>query len=134
MALVSRRIASAAGALFLCLCLSCGAAHAATQARVLSSTWLPGGKYALVYELDGAECMALSMEPPGAWIAVPDTASAVPPEPAPAARATHADAFPTSQTYIGGLFVDPLSAALRASGLGLLLGDGWPRGTRRINR
>jgi len=136
MAFMHRRIASAAST--LCLCLSCVAAHAdasdAAHARVVSSTWLPGGKYVLVYELDGAECMALSMAPPGAWIAVPDAASAPPPMPEPKARDAHADAFPASRTYVGGFFVDPVSAALRASGLGLLLGNGWPRDARRINR
>ncbi|SEK13933.1 MULTISPECIES: hypothetical protein [unclassified Variovorax] len=138
----TRRMRLAAGA--LCLCLSCGMANAAAQARVVSSTWLPGGKYALVYEFEGAEYMSLAADPPGAWITVPDTMEANAARPAPRPPPAPvvpvvpvvppADPFPTSQTYVGGFFVDPLSAALRATGLGLLLGDGWPRGTHRINR
>jgi hypothetical protein len=141
MTVMWRRTILAAGA--LCLCMACGMAHAAVQARVVSSTWLPGGKYALVCEFEGAEYMALSADPPGAWVTLPDaaveasaTASAMASAntPAPAPRVARAEVFPDSQSYVGGFFVDPISAALRASGLGLLLGDGWPRGARRFNR
>lgn len=127
---------TAAGALCLGLSLgmglACGTASAAAQARVVSSTWLPGGKYALVYEWEGAEHMALSADPPGAWIDVaqPEAkARTVPPAAPPTVpMAPRTEAFPTSSSYVGSFFIDPLSAALRASGLGLLLGGNWPHG------
>ncbi|MFM9926436.1 hypothetical protein VLK31_25840 [Variovorax sp. H27-G14] len=141
---------TAAGALCLGLGLGmglgCATASAAAQARVVSSTWLPGGKYALVYEFEGAEYMALSADPPGAWVAVsqpeamapaaPQTAPSTAPSAAPptAPMVSHADPFPTSSSYVGGFFIDPLSAALRASGLGLLLSGNWPHGPRRFER
>lgn len=134
----------AAGALCLGLGLgmglACATASAAAQARVLSSTWLPGGKYALVYEFEGAEYMALSADPPGAWVAVvPHTLATAPPAmqqtaPPTAPMASRAEPFPTSSSYVGGFFIDPLSAALRASGLGLLLSGNWPHGPRRFER
>jgi hypothetical protein len=121
------------------LCMACSVANAAPQGRVVSSIWLPGGKYALVYAYDGAEYMALSADPPGAGAdaspatmpaaMAPGAAShAVPP---PAVVVPRAEVFPESHSYVGGFFIDPLSAALRASGLGLLLGGDWPRAARR---
>jgi hypothetical protein len=129
------------------LCMACSVANAAPQGRVVSSIWLPGGKYALVYAYDGAEYMALSADPPAAWAdaspaamdaemaaamaaaMAPGAAShAVPP---PAVVVSRAEVFPESHSYVGGFFIDPLSAALRASGLGLLLGGDWPRAARR---
>lgn len=100
------RIALAACA--LCLSMACGASSAAPQARLVSSIWLPGGKYALVYECEGVQYMTLSADPP-------------------ASVAPRAEVFPESHSYVGGFFIDPLSAALHATGLGLLLGGDWPR-------
>ena len=129
------RIAAATGA--LCLCVAFGStASAAPQARVVSSTWLPGGKYALVCEFEGAEYMMLTADPPGAWIEMPAAAldgvpAPAPASPRPAPMASHSEVFPTSSTYVGGFFVDPISAALRETGLGLLLSGDWPHGPRR---
>jgi hypothetical protein len=143
----------ACAALCMGLCMACGVTRAAPQARVVSSTWLPGGKYALVYAYDGAEYMALSADPPGGWAdaapaampteaasqarppvmpqARPQVAQQVAPPPAPpAVVVSRAEVFPESHSYVGGFFIDPLSAALRASGLGLLLGGDWSRGPR----
>lgn len=114
------RTTTAAGA--LCLCLACGMSNAAAQARVVSSTWLPGGKYVQVCAFEGAEYMTITADPPGAC------AGAAPPETArqparPSAPVVpRAEAFPTSSSYVGSFFIDPLAAALRATGLGLLLG------------
>ncbi|WP_155742716.1 hypothetical protein [Variovorax paradoxus] len=132
-----QRMALAAGA--LCIGMACGAAHAASQARVVSSTWLPGGKYALVYEFEGAEYMTVTADPPGAWISVaqPERDPKRDPEPvaqAPAPTVARAEAFPESASYVGGFFIDPLAAALRATGLGLLLNGDWQHGPRRFNR
>ncbi|MGJ7614681.1 MULTISPECIES: hypothetical protein [unclassified Variovorax] len=127
------RATTAAGA--LCLCMACGMSNAAAQARVVSSTWLPGGKYALVCAFEGAEYMTITADPPGACVA-----AAAPPEaaqqPAPpsAPVVSRAEAFPTSSSYVGGFFIDPLSAALRATGLGLLLGGSWPSGLHGLDR
>ena len=137
MNLLFQRMALAAGA--LCIGMACGAAHAASQARVVSSTWLPGGKYALVYEFEGAEYMTVTADPPGAWISVaqPERDPKRDPEPfaqAPAPTVARAEAFPESSSYVGGFFIDPLAAALRATGLGLLLNGDWPHGPRRFNR
>lgn len=137
MNLLFQRMALAAGA--LCIGMACGAAHAASQARVVSSTWLPGGKYALVYEFEGAEYMTVTADPPGAWISVaqPERDPKRDPEPvaqAPAPTVARAEAFPESASYVGAFFIDPLAAALRATGLGLLLNGDWPHGPRRFNR
>jgi len=132
-----QRMALAAGA--LCIGMACGAAHAASQARVVSSTWLPGGKYALVYEFEGAEYMTVTADPPGAWISVAQPErdpkrDAEPVAQAPAPTVARAEGFPESASYVGGFFIDPLAAALRATGLGLLLNGDWPHGPRRFNR
>ncbi|WP_285414718.1 hypothetical protein [Variovorax sp. efr-133-TYG-130] len=137
MNLLFQRMALAAGA--LCIGMACGAAHAASQARVVSSTWLPGGKYALVYEFEGAEYMTVTADPPGAWISVaqPERDPKRDPEPVaqtPAPTVARAEAFPESASYVGGFFIDPLAAALRATGLGLLLNGDWPHGPRRFSR
>ncbi len=136
MNLLFQRMALAAVA--LCIGMACGVAHAASQARVVSSTWLPGGKYALVYEFEGAEYMTVTADPPGAWISVaqPERDPKRDPEPvaqAPAPTVARAEAFPESASYVGGFFIDPLAAALRATGLGLLLNGDWPHGPRRFN-
>lgn len=134
--LLHHRMAAAAGALCLCVAFA-GTANAAPRARVVSSTWLPGGKYALVYEFGGAEYMTVAADPPSAWIEVPAAALDGAPAPAlqqqqPAApMVSRAEVFPTSPTYVGSFFVDPISAALRATGLGLLLSGDWPHGPRR---
>lgn len=120
------RAATAAGMLWLCI--ACSLAAAAPRARVVSSTWLPGGKYALVYTFEGAEYLAVSPDPPGAWVAVPqpkEAARALPPSAPPLSRA---ELLPNSPSYVGGFFVDPISAALQATGLGWLLGGNWPGG------
>ncbi|WP_454907212.1 hypothetical protein [Variovorax gossypii] len=138
MNLLLQRMALATGA--LCIGVACGAAHAASQARVVSRTWLPGGKYALVYEFEGAEYMAVTADPPGAWITVAQPEHEPEPEPVarapalPAPEVARAQAFPESSSYVGGFFIDPLAAALRATGLGLLLNGDWPHGPPRFNR
>ena len=140
MTTLRQRMALVAAALWIAA--ACGGAHAAAQARVVSSTWLPGGKYALVYEFEGAEYMTVTADPPGAWITVAQSEPAPTPEPValapapslPAPQVAHAEVFPESSSYVGGFFIDPLSAALRATGLGLLLSGDWPHAPRRFNR
>ena len=126
-----QRMALVAAALWIAA--ACGGAHAAAQARVVSSTWLPGGKYALVYEFEGAEYMTVTADPPGAWITVAQSEPAPTPEPVALAPAPSLPA-PQVASYVGGFFIDPLSAALRATGLGLLLSGDWPHAPRRFNR
>ena len=129
------RTTTATGA--LCLCLACGMSNAAAQARVVSSTWLPGGKYAQVCAIEGTEYMTITADPPGACVGAAAPEPARQPAPPSAPVVPRAEAFPTSSSHVGSFFIDPLSAALRATGLGLLLGGSWRQGplaARRIER
>jgi hypothetical protein len=118
----------------LCTCMAFGAASAAAQGRMVSSTWLPGGKFALVCDYEGVEYLTLGADPPDACANVAPASQAIGAAPQPAVVMSRAEAFPESHSYVGGFFIDPLSAALRATGLGLLLGGDWSRGPRHYNR
>ena len=126
----------------LCTCMAFGAASAAAQGRMVSSTWLPGGKFALVCDYEGVEYLTLGADPPDACADVAPASQAIgaaprpmpQTAPLPAVVVSRAEAFPESHSYVGGFFIDPLSAALRATGLGLLLGGEWSRGPRHYNR
>ena len=72
--------AVAAGAAALSLYLGCHAAGAKAleEARVITSTYLPGGKYSVVYEYAGVEYFAISPTLPGETIAVTTDAAKIP--------------------------------------------------------
>lgn len=87
----------------------------------------------------GAVCLGLACTACAAATAAPqpqrqpELGAAVPALP-PAPVVSRVEAFPESSSYVGGFFIDPLSAALRATGLGLLLSGDWARGPHRFNR
>lgn len=148
---MSRRASTIVVAIFACLACHDAIAETLEQARVISSTPLPGGKYTVTYEYAGIEYLTITAHPPGVRIPVrvsPATqapgapvaeVACADPEGAPCtvlySRAapsfsapvvpTRNEVLPVSSSYVGGFFIDPISAVLGAVGLGLLLNGGW---------